>query len=109
MIAAHSRDIRLSESCRWFPVSAPRPIMNGLCTTRAYLRAPSGETTSSTASPADGVGIASDILVPGLSQAPDCNTPQPASHGRASTSHVLRLAPPTPQVSALPGGKHQFR
>src|SRR6266581_6756601 len=52
--AAQFREIRRSESCKWFPVSAPRPIKNGVCVMRAYRRAPSGETTSRTASPARG-------------------------------------------------------
>jgi len=43
--------MRRSESCKWLPVSAPRPIRKGVCATRTYRRAPSGETTSSTAPP----------------------------------------------------------
>src|SRR6266436_9043036 len=52
--AAQLREMRRSESCKWFPVSTPRPIMKGVCVMRAYRRAPSGETTSRTASPARG-------------------------------------------------------
>src|SRR6266478_3765133 len=49
-MAAQVREIRRSESCRWLPVSAPRPMRKGLCVTRTKRRAPSGETTSSTVS-----------------------------------------------------------
>src|ERR1700730_1466288 len=49
-MAAHVREMRRSESCKWFPVSAPRPIRNGVCVTRTKRRAPSGETTASTVS-----------------------------------------------------------
>src|SRR5260370_42585020 len=52
--AAQLREMRRSESCKWLPVSAPRPIIKGVCVIRAERRAPSGETTSRTASPARG-------------------------------------------------------
>src|SRR6266404_5954930 len=67
--AAQLREMRRSESCKWFPVSTPRPIMKGVCVMRAYRRAPSGETTSRTASPARGT-----VSGMGESQCGNCNT-----------------------------------
>src|SRR6266699_5850329 len=58
--AAQLREIRRSESCKWFPVSAPRPIKKGVCVMRTYRRAPSGETTSRTTSPATGTVSGTD-------------------------------------------------
>src|ERR1700730_10472871 len=49
-IAPQVREMRRSVSWRWLPVSEPRPIRKGVCAMRTYLRAPSGEMTSSTAS-----------------------------------------------------------
>src|ERR1700676_4394516 len=49
-MAPQVREMRRSVSWRWLPVSEPRPIRKGVCAMRTYLRAPSGEMTSSTAS-----------------------------------------------------------
>src|SRR4029077_5697274 len=95
--AAQLREMRRSESCRWLPVSAPRPIIKGVCVMRAKRRAPSGETTSRTASPVRGA-----VSGMGHSQCGNCNTRgagqglradplHPMSDGRSLRSRQLSL------------------
>src|SRR5271169_5359050 len=95
-IAAQLREIRRSVSCKWFPVSAPRPIMKGTCVKRTYFLAPSGEITSRTASLCTRVSVMPSDLTPPPTQ-PRIVTRSRAI--RASSCGHTRLACP----SALTG------